>query len=272
MINISTSNKADIKKTYDALFKSVNENDTIESRNLIDTLEMNLKKYIISRGEEWDGTSDIFSDIRYALGHYRNRSYLRKEKIYELLGQLNKKISGGFAKLPLKEKLTAIYSELKEDFKTVCIKGSLQDMDSLTDDFVALQDLAPEMKKYGLTVQESYKQMMRNAGKCQAALPRLMPQEKEGRWFVKTEAINSITNSFEQLYSCVNQVIALLDLPEEKKNKEKKERTSTLEEDQEKALRSEMIQLLCVENWPIDEIARHKNMTVDEVVDILGLE
>ena len=276
MINISSRNKADIKENYDTLFNLVGKNSIIEACDSVDKLEMNLKKYCISRGENGNGGSKIFLDMKYALGHY-TRSDWRRQEMYRLLEKLSEQISGSYAELPLKEGLAGIYDELKDDFKTACMTGLPRDMDSLTDDFIALQNLAPEIKKLGHDVYTGYDLMMRNAGKCQAALPRLMPQEKEaGRWVIKKEAINSLTTTFELLYSSVNQVLASLDQPEHEKKEEKRERASDLGEDQEKALKAEIRQLLYgsgTENgWPISEIARHKNMTVEEVVDILELE
>lgn len=273
MINVSSRNKADIKESYDTLFELVNKNNIIEIGGAIDELEMNLKKYHISRGEEYNGFSDIFSSMKYARRHYNFHPEWRRQEMYRLLESLSKKIGRGYSELSLKEKLTEIYDDITTDVETYIHTGRPQDRHSLIDNFDALQKLQPEIKKVEYDIYEGYRLMRGNAGKCRASLLKLLPQEKEpGRWVINKDAVNSLTTSFEILYSSLDQVIASLDRPEQgKKDGEKKERVSDLEEDQEKALKSEARQLL-KENWPLDEIARHLNMTVDEVVDLLDLD
>ena len=271
-MKIPSRNKTDIKKSYDALFDLVGESSTMEACNMVDKLEKDIKKYYISRGKTGNnGNFKVFLDMKYALEHY-DRSDWRREEMYKLLEDLSNQISAPYSNLSLKEKIVETYDELKDDFKTLCIAGLPENMDSLTDDFIALQDLAPEMKKLGPDIYDGYDLMMRNAGKCQADLPRLMPIEKsDGRWVTNKNAIPNLTTTFQLLYSSLSQVIASLDKPEGKKEGiNEKERVTDIDEEKEAVLKAEMIQLV-KENWPLNEIARHENLTVDEVSDILDL-
>ena len=92
MINLSSRNKGDIKDSFDKLFKLVNINDNLEACNVLDSLEMNIRKYYISRGLESNGFSDAFLNIKYTLTHYTHIEW-RRQEVYRLLEALSKKLA-----------------------------------------------------------------------------------------------------------------------------------------------------------------------------------
>ena len=277
MINLSSRNKGDIKDSFDKLFKLVNINDNLEACNVLDSLEMNIKKYYISRGFESNGFFDVFYNIKYTLTHYTHVEW-RRQEVYRLLEGLSKKLAEHDQDVPLKVKLSRLFTDIKDDFRTICQTGDPRDMDSLYDDFFALEKLSEEVAKKGEDVYKGYELAMQNSGKCQAALPKLMPQKKEkGRWTVVKETISGLTTSFELLYSSLAVLIASLDEPEpiSEKNGEFKKlsegRLRDMEEDKQNALKSEGRQLL-KEGWPLPDIARRMDMTVDELCELLEIE
>jgi len=274
MINIASKNKADVKDSYDKLFNHISTNNRSNAIKETDLLERNIKKYNISRGQNSNGVDNVFFNIKYALRHYTRNDW-RQQELYRLMEQLSKQLYESEKNISLKERISTIYSDIREDFKTVCITGKPRDMDSLIDDFIELEKLSIDVAKQGSDVYKSYTIMMQNAGKCQATLPRLMPQENPiGRWVTKPETINALSASFEMLYSSLNGLLAALDEPVEEKPIYKKLSEGTLrdlEEDKIKSIKNDSIKLL-KEKWPINEIARQHNMTVDEIIDILGLE
>ena len=273
MINISSKNKSEIKENYDKIFEYASLNNIMDAHEALISLEMNIKKYNISRGLNNNGLDKIFFDIKYALGHYTKPEW-RRQEVYRLLEQLSGELKKVEKNIPIKQKIINVYSEIKEDFGSICLTGNPKIMDSLVDDFVILQDLAPEISPLGHDIYQGYELVMKSAGKCQADLPKLMPQTNPlGGWSIKKETINSLATAFELLYSAVSALIASIDEP----LVEKKERTLSdghmrdLEEDQKNALKSEARQLL-KEDWPVGRIARHLNLTVEEVLELLDLE
>ena len=273
-----------IQKNTNDLLECIGEKKFDEASVILDRLESDITKYFITRKETPDGIYEKIHKIRVKLTHGRVLiSFEQKQrKIYLLIRDLVVFLSYEDKDMTLKSKLEQITSDIREDFDNFCVSGYMEDMDVILDDFKALRKLSLEIQPLGSKIYKAYSQVMRYSGECSGLLPKMMPlnpiaRERGTIWKPGESALNSITSSFASLYSSLEDLIALIDAPEEDDNTEKENdkknfSESDIEDQQRNALRAEALRLLTEEDKSLQKIAPLLGMTMDELMELLDLE
>jgi len=272
---ISFRVKGDLFEHLNNLIHHVMTNDLSEAYLAVDVLDADLFKLSTTTSIDYDETHGILKGIKHSLTHFKT-PWRRTKRLYEQLRELINEIStekngGG----DIKTRLMNIYQDLHKNFETVCATGDINYFNSLCDDLMLLHELSPEMKKQGIEIYKKYVQMMKNAGTCRAFLPRLSPQKigKGGKpWVARKDAIDSMTNNFSQLYSAINEVITSFDKPPgDDGENEEGETDLGIDDEQLEVKRAEAIHYILKLEWPMPQTARHMNMTVEELADLIGI-
>ena len=205
--------KAEIRKQIDNLVDYCVKKDLYKAYITVDKLDTAIVKYFISRNLEYDKIREILSHIKWTLTHFPNHE-IKNKKFFEQLKDLYIALESADSKQSTKDKIIRIYTDLKEDFSLLCMSGSPDDMLALNDDFISFQKLSKEISDHDLKLYNRYITMMKAIGQCQAILPRLTPQQSaKGKWTVRVDAVNSLTNNFSQLYPLIENLIAYFDEP-----------------------------------------------------------
>lgn len=277
MVHIPLRSRADMKIHLNQLIDFVETNRCFEAGNTVDALKADIIKHFSTRGMECKHILDIIMRMKWALTHFTVDEW-RKKKMYALFTMLVNALSSDERDETLRGKISHTYQDIVEDLNTLCSTGDPKDMDMLSDDFLALRGIAEQVSELkDADIYEKYTLMMANAGQCQATLNKLNPKKagKGEMWSTSKDALGSLSTSFQTFYSSIEKLIAALSEPPESKEKAKKEPSeslSDLEEDQIAALRSQARNLLFIEKWPVDNIAPHMNMTIDELRELLGID
>lgn len=275
MVQIFLRSKADMKIHLGQLIDFVEANRCAEACNIVDALKTDIIKHFSTRGIECKHILDIIMKMRWTLTHGR-RDEWRKSRMYEYFTMLRTALATNEEGETLREKISRIYQDVIEDLNTVCSTGNPKDIDTLTDDFLALRQIAEQVSELGQPdIYDKYTKMMEDAGKSQATLNKLNPRKSGDVWTTTKDALGSLSTSFQIFYASVEKLIASLSEPPESKERVKKEPSeslSDLDEDQYAALKSEARDLLFKENWPPGDIAPHLNMTLDDLKDLLDIE
>jgi hypothetical protein len=274
MVSITLRNKAEIQKQLDLMIDQVVNMELDQACVTAYNLDKAIVKYYVSRNLEYKRVRDIIIEMIWTFNHFGNYHGSRVEKFFEQLVELYKAFEYADGEQSLKDRILRIYTDLKEDFLSLCSTGNPGDMVALSDDFRALQNLASEMSPLGENIYNKYIQVMRSVGLCQASLPKLVSQSFEkGRWRVRHEAIGSLTNDFSQLYPLIESLILSFSEPVlVGKNVESDVSVDRdLEKDLEDARASKCYNLLIGKNMSISRIAELEGLEIVEVIDLLGL-
>lgn len=275
MVQISLRSRADMKIHLDTLIDLVETNRCMEACNTVDALKTDIVKHFSTRGMECNHILDVIMRMRWTLKHFTVDGW-RKTKMYELFAMLVNALSSSEKDETLRGKLSRIYQDVVEDLNTICSTGDPKDIDTLSEDFLALQLMDKQISElHNPDIYKKYSNMMEDTGKCQATLNKLNPRKSGDMWTLNKDALGSLSNSFQVLYASIQKLIVSLSEPPESKDYAKKESSesfSDIEEDQLKAMRSEAYRLLTEENWRMSDIGPHMNMTTDEVKELLEIE
>lgn len=274
-MKISLRSRADIKIHLEQLIDLVETNRCAEACNIVDALKTDIVKHFSTRGIGCGHILDIIMKMRWSLTHGRRNEW-RKTRMYELFTMLVNALASNEKDETLREKISRIFQDAIEDLNTICSTGNPKDMDTLSEDFLALRQIAEQVSELGQPdIYDKYTKMMEDAGKCQATLNKLNPRKSGDVWTTTKDALGSLSTSFQVFYASVEKLIASLSEPPESKERVKKEPSdslSDLDEDQYNALKSEARDLLFKENWTPSDIAPHLNMTLDDLKDLLDIE
>lgn len=277
MVYISLRSRADMKKHLDELIELSESNKFLEACNKADSLKIDIIKHFSTRGIDCKNQINIIMQMKYTLTHYTVAEW-RKKKMHELTIMLINALSSDEKDETLRGKISRIYQDVVEDLNTICLTGDPKDIDTLSDDFLALQRIAEQVSELkDPDIYEKYTLMMGNVGQCQATLNKLNPRKAGAgeMWTLNKDALGSLSTSFQILYASIEKLIAGLSEPPESKEHVKKEPSesfSDLEEEQLAVLKAQAMSLLKDENWSLGNIAPHMNMTLDELIELLGID
>ena len=274
-MHISFRAKGDMLEHLNKLIYHTMTNDLDEASLSVDALDADLFKLSTTTNIDYENTHNILNGIQHSLTHFRDPRR-RKKRLYEQERELINEISTERNTVgDVKSRLMDIYEDMHKNFETVCATGDINYFNTLCDDLMLLHDFSSEMKTYGSGIYDKYIQMMKNAGMCRALLPRLAPQEigKKGKpWIARKDAIDSMTNNFSQLYSAIDAVIVEFDKPpSDEKIEGDKQHDLGIDDEQQEVKRSEAIHYIVKMGWSISQTAKHLNMTVEELADLLGI-
>lgn len=262
------------------LIHHIMTNDLDEACLAVDALDADLFKLSTTTSIDYNNTHSILKGIKHSLTHFVT-PWRRTKRLYEqvrnLINEISTEKNGGG---DIKTKLMEIYQDLHKNFETVCATGDINYFNSLCDDLMMLHGFSGQMKEYemktpGSDIYTKYIQMMKNAGVCRATLPLLAPQKigAGGKpWVVRVDAIKSLTGNFQQLYSAVDDVLTAFDKPpSDEKNGGNGQIDLGIDDEQMEVKRLEAVNYIVKKEWSIAQTARHLNMTVEELAELLGL-
>lgn len=274
-MHISFRAKGDMLEHLNKLIYHTMVNDLAEASLSVDALDADLFKLSTTTNVDYEKTHNILKGIQHSLTHFRDPRR-RKKRLYaqerELINEISteKNVAGN-----VRSRLIDIYDDMHKNFETVCATGDINYFNTLCDDLMMLHDFSSEMKTYGPDIYDKYIQMMKNAGMCRALLPRLAPQEigQKGKpWIARKDAIDSMTNNFSQLYSAIDAVIVEFDKPpSDEKSKRDSQLDLGIDDEQREVKRLEAIHYIVKMEWSIAQTAKHLNMTVEELAELLGI-
>jgi hypothetical protein len=218
----------------------------------------------------------IIMKMRWSLTHGRREGW-RKIRMHEHLVMLMNALSSNEKDETLRGKISRIYQDILEDLNTICSTGGdPKDMDTLSEDFLALQLMDTQVSElHNPDIYAKYSKMMENTGQCQATLNKLNPRKTGDVWTINKDALVGVSTSFQVLYASIQKLIVSLSEPPESKDRIKKESSesfSDLDEEQFAAEKAEALHLLKDEDWRITDIGPHMNRTTDEIKELLGLD
>ena len=271
---ISFRVKGDILEHLNRLIHHVMTNDLEEAYLSVDVLDADLFKASTTTAISYDNTHKTLEGIKHTLTHFispRKRTTRLYEQIRKLIIEISTEENGGG---DIKTRLMNVYQDLHKNFETLCATGDINYFNSLCDDLMRMHDFSSEMKGFGPDIYKTYTQMMKDTGVCVALLPRLAPQKivRGGKpWIARKDAIDSMTNNFAQLYSAINNVIASFDKPPSEENSEGTSSNLDIDDEQAEVKRAEAIHYITKMEWSLPQTARHLNMTVDELAELLGI-
>lgn len=271
MVEIILKGRTEIKKHIGKILDLATLNQNGEARVSVKQLRKAVfKHYASSDQKHYPQIVKEIDEIDWALWHFRRLDW-RIESIEKNIKRLIMLLKKEEENDTIQEQIARIYQNIQEDFLG-CLSGKIEDNESINEDFLSLQKLSNGVQKQSSDISERYIQVMKNVGVCRAILPRIV--SVSGTKTLKKEDVNSLTQSFSVLYSSLADLISSFDatpVSKEKKQGLKDQIVEDLEEQKKEVLRAQAIDLLN-RDWRLSDTARHLNLTLDELRELLGLD
>jgi len=279
-VHISFRVKGDLLEHLNNLIHHIMTNDLDETYLAVDVLDSDLFKLSTTTNISYENTHGILKDIKHSLTHFITPRR-RTKRLYEQARDLIDEISAEKEDVgDVKSRLIAIYEDIHENYETVCATGDINYFNSLCNNLMMLHEFSSRMKEYemktpGSDIYTKYIQMMKDVGVCRATLPLLSPQKigQGGKpWIVRVDAVKTLSGNFQRLYSSVGDLLTAFDKPPSDKKDDGSDQSGLgIDDEQLEVKRADAVHYIVKMDWSIAQTARHLNMTVEELTDLLEL-
>jgi len=273
MTTLVSGNRANLKKTFTKMLKQVAENDLGEVGISIDIFEGFCFRYCLAKNKDFKVFYEKARGIRHSLSHFTHPR-MRTQKLYEQMQELHQLFNRGNEGVSLQNQLRMISEDLVYDISRVSdVKGGF-DPATIFDDFDAIIELSDQIKKQGFDVYQLYRQLLRNIGACK---PHIPPKTSSTN-MPRPQDVKMLRQVVGPVFSVLDDIAGIFDEPikppSEKPDKKKDEQYSHLDinELHREAKYAEAMRLIFKENWPPQSAARHLNMTIMELLNLLEVE
>jgi hypothetical protein len=272
-MRISFRVEGELREHLDELLLHIKTHDLDEVDLSVDSIDADVFKLSMTTNIDYAKIHKILKGIKHSLCHFvtpRIRTKRLYEQVKDLIGELSSEEKKDFKTIMME-----VCKAIEDDYDAVCTTGDINYYNKLCEDFVVFHEFSSEITKSGPLIYNKYVQMMKDVGTCRALLPRLAPQKivKEGKpWTVRKDTIDAISGQFSHLFSAVNDFRTAFDKPPSDEKGNGGDQTDLgIDDEQAEVKRADAVHYIVTLGWTLPQTARHMNMTVEELVDLLGL-
>lgn len=269
-----SGNRRDLKKCFEKMFYHISTNDLGELDICVSSFEVYCLKYCIARGQDFKVFQKAVRGIHHSVTHFNNPR-IRTRRLYEQMVEIHNLFTESEEKMSLKNKLKMISEDLAYDISLLFeVEGDF-DPSAIFDGFDSLIELGDDVRKEGYEVYQIFRQLIRNVGVVKPYVPTNVSKANQPR----PADVKILKQFMAPVFSVLDDLITTFSEPpapakKSADGKKKNEQYGVLDIDELKkdAKVSQALDLIFKQNWLPQNVARHLNMTIEELLDILGVE
>lgn len=247
-------------------------NDLDEIGLSLDLFEGYCLKYCIARDQNFEVFHEKVKHIKHSLTHFIT-PWRRTKRLYEQFQELHQLFVENEKGMPLQNRLKMLSEDLTYDISLLFEAESDFDPSSIFDIFDSIIELSDEIKQHGYDTYQLFRQLIRNIGACKPHIPSKTSKTNMPR----PADIKMLRQTTGQIFSYLDDIIAIFDQPPapkkaDEKKKDKKNYELDIDEVKRSALTSQALHYIFKENWTPLSTARHLNMTIEDLFELLDIE